>query len=147
MSTKERAEAEGIGTSRSGRTTKVHGVCDEQGRLRRFSLTGGNRHDVTEAEALLGRQGPDTVIADKGFDSKALRDTLEENGKVPVIPPRKRAKTPADYDEEAYKDRNLIERAFGRLKDNRRVATRFEKRARNFEAVVSLCAMRTWLLI
>ncbi|MBB4657509.1 transposase [Parvularcula dongshanensis] len=147
MSTKERAEAEGIGTSRGGRTTKVHGVCDEQGRLRRFSLTGGNRHDVTEAKALLGQRGPDTVIADKGCDSRALRDTLEELGKAPVIPPRKGAKTPAAYDVKAYKDRNLIERAFGRLKDNRRVATRFQKRARNFEAVVSLCAMRTWLLI
>ena len=87
------------------------------------------------------------MIADKGYDSKALRDTLKARGKTSVIPSRKGTNEPADYDQQLYKERNLIERAFGRLKDHRRVATRFEKLTRNFEAVVSLVALRTWMLI
>ena len=146
MSTTERAEAEAIGTSRGGRTTKVHAVCDEAGRLRRFTLTGGNRHDVTQADALLTGNGA-TVLADKGYDSRALRERLEARGCTPVIPPRAGTIDPPSYDVDAYRDRNLIERAFGLLKDYRRVATRYDKLARNFEAAIALTAIRRWLMI
>lgn len=146
MSTTERADAEAIGRSRGGRTTKVHAVCDEAGRLRRFTLTGGNRHDVTQADALLTGKAS-AVLADKGYDSRALRWRLEARGCKPVIPPRAGTIDPPDYDEDAYKDRNLIERAFAHLKDYRRVATRYDKLARNFEAAVALTAMRRWLMI
>lgn len=149
MSTQERAEEEAIGVSRGGRTTKIHAVTDEKGRIRRFDLTGGNRHDAAVAEPLIlgGDSDVEFMIGDKGYDSKDLRDAAIESGMTPVIPSRKGAVTPADYDVELYKERNLIERAFCRLKDYRRIATRYDKLKRNFQAAVQLVSVRMWFLI
>ena len=115
------------------------------GRIRRFLLTGGNRHDIIAAEPLLlDHEGASHVLADKGYDSRDLREALLEQGKEPVIPPRSNTKAPAEYDATMYKERNLIERCFGRIKDYRRIATRFDKLARNFAAAVALVACRIW---
>jgi transposase len=91
---------------------------------------------------------PPTVelVADKGYDSKALREWLEERGTTAVIPPRKNRKAQYHYDKAVYKTRNIIERMFCRLKDWRRIATRFDRNVKNFMAAVALAATVIWWL-
>ena len=86
------------------------------------------------------------LVADKGYDSKALREWLEERGTTAVIPPRKNRKVQYDYDKATYKQRNIIERMFCRLKDWRRIATRFDRNIKNFFAAVALAATVIWWL-
>jgi len=87
------------------------------------------------------------VIADKAYDARRLRSGLAAKGSRAVIPFRGTAKVPQPIDPALYAERNLIERAFNRLKDYRRIATRFDKLARNFAAAVALTAIRIWYLI
>jgi transposase len=91
---------------------------------------------VSQAGELLEGLRPEVVIADKAFDSKALVDTIEARGAEAVIPPLSSRKEQREYDRERYKDRNLIERFWHKLKQYRRVATRYEKTAQNFLAFV-----------
>lgn len=86
------------------------------------------------------------LVADKGYDSQALREWLVERGTEPVIPPRKNRKIQYDYDRAIYKQRNVIERKFCRFKDWRRIATRFDRNVRNFMGAVSLAAAVFWRL-
>jgi transposase len=86
------------------------------------------------------------LVADKGYDSQALREWLAERGTQAVIPPRKNRKIQYQYDAEIYKQRNIIERLFCRIKDWRRVATRFDRNIKNFMAVVALAATVIWWL-
>ena len=86
------------------------------------------------------------LVADKGYDSKALREWLEERGTQPVIPPRSNRKTQYDYDKAIYKQRNVIERMFCRLKDWRRIATRFDRNLKNFIGAIAIAAAVIWWL-
>ena len=86
------------------------------------------------------------LVADKGYDSKALRDWLAERGATAVIPPRKNRKVQYHYDKTVYRQRNIIERMFCRLKDWRRIATRFDRNIRNFIAAIALAAAVIWWL-
>jgi len=91
--------------------------------------------------------GPITkLIADKAYDTNALRALLADRGIEPVIPSIRRRKPLIAYDARLYRERNLIERMFGRLKDFRRVATRYDKLARNFLATALLAALIIWWL-
>lgn len=104
-------------------------------------LTPGQAADVTQAEALLRDVPAQVVIGDKGYDSDALVQTIEAAGAEAVIPPRKNRTTPRSYDKEHYKSRNLVERFFSKVKHYRRVATRYEKTARNFLAFVHVASI------
>lgn len=86
------------------------------------------------------------LVADKGYDSKALREWLAQRGTEPVIPPRKNRKIRYDYDKTIYKQRNVIERMFCRLKDWRRIATRFDRNITNFMSAIALAAVVIWWL-
>jgi transposase len=86
------------------------------------------------------------LVADKGYDSKALREWLAERGTMAVIPPRKNRKVQYAYNKVIYKQRNIIERMFCRLKDWRRIATRFDRNLKNFLAAVTLAATVIWWL-
>ena len=110
-------------------------------------LTPGNVADVKAAPELLARMGRARyLLADKGYDADALRRSLRQAGAVPVIPGRSSRKRKVRYDRERYKDRHLIENAFCRLKDFRRVATRYDKLAANFLSGVALAtALAFWL--
>jgi transposase len=102
---------------------------------------------VTVASELLTRAaGARYVLADKGYDADALRHTLRQAGAVPVIPGRITRKTKIIYDQARYRDRHLIENAFCRLKDFRRVATRYDKLAANFLSAVALAAVLAFWL-
>jgi transposase len=110
-------------------------------------LTPGNVADVKAAPELLTRLGRARyLLADKGYDADGLRRSLRQSGAVPVIPGRSNRKRAVRYDRERYKGRHLIENAFCRLKDFRRVATRYDKLAANFLSGVALAtALAFWL--
>ena len=110
-------------------------------------LTPGNVSDVTVAPELLADvKGARYVLADKGYDADALRRTVRRAGAVPVIPGRITRKKKIALDKKRYRDRHLIENAFCRLKDFRRIATRYDKLAANFLSAVALAAtLAFWL--
>ncbi len=112
----------------------------------RFIVTAGQRAEITQAEALLAGYEPDAVIADKGYDSDALVSQIKDSGAEAVIPPRCHRRDQRLYDANLYADRNKIERLFNRLKHYRRVATRYEKTARNYLAFVQVASIVTLLL-
>ena len=109
----------------------------------RFTLTAGARHDVTEAPALVAGYKCEYVIADAAYDSDAFRETIVGQGAVAVIRPRKNRVEDRPYDEEVYKRRNVIERFFHRLKQSRRVATRYDKYAVRYLGSVSFSQPRS----
>jgi len=110
-------------------------------------LTAGNVSDVKAAPALLKQAGRMRyLLADKGYDADQLRRSLRDAGAVPVIPDRRSRKRAICYDKERYRSRHLIENAFCRLKDFRRVHTRYDKLAANFLSGVALAtAIAFWL--
>ena len=110
-----------------------------------FTLSPGNHADISEAPALLDKMPPSAcLLADKGYDANSLRDRLTAAKTEAVIPSTRSRKTPIPYDAEAYRDRNRIERAFCRLKDWRRIATRYDKLAINFASAVAIAAVIIW---
>lgn len=110
-------------------------------------LTPGNVSDMKAAPALLERAGPMRyLLGDKGYDADRLRRLTREAGATPVIPGRRNRKRSIRYDEQRYRSRHLIENAFCRLKDFRRVHTRYDKLAANFLSAVALAtAVAFWL--
>lgn len=110
-----------------------------------FILSPGNLADISAAPALLGLlPAPKRLLADKGYDANSLRARLAETATEAVIPSTRSRKAPIPYDATAYRDRNRIERAFCRLKDWRRIATRYDKLAANFASAVALAAPIIW---
>lgn len=139
---KRGARAQGIGPSRGGQTSKVHALTDVVGRPFALILTSGNVSDITVAPALLAR-APDAryVLADKGYDADALRRSLRQAGAEPVIPGRNNRKRQIVYDKARYRERHRVENAFCRIKDYRRVATRYDKLAANFLSGVAIAIL------
>jgi len=104
-------------------------------------------HDCKVAQACIDAMPPSAeLVADKGYDSQALREWLEARGTRPVIPPRKNRKIQYGYDKAIYRQRNVIERMFCRLKDWRRIATRFDRNIKNFISAIALAATVIWWL-
>lgn len=127
-------------------STKIHAAVDALGNLARFRLTGGERHDITEAANLIdGMQNVGAVVADKAFDAASLLECIETMNATAVIPPRANRKEVRSYDAHVYKSRNIIERFFARIKQFRRIATRYDKLAVRFEAFISITAAYIWL--
>lgn len=124
------------------------------------ALTPGQTHEATMLEPLLssvkigGKPGAprrrfEMVAGDKGYDSAALRETIRTHGSTPLVPHRKRkdGSYPPDatsFDKRAYKRRNVVERLIGRLKENRRIATRYDKLAETYRAFVLIGFIRIW---
>ena len=107
----------------------------------RLILTPGQAADVTQAKPLIEGLPLEVVIADKGYDSQAVVETIEAQGGEAVVPSRSNAKSPRKTDWARYKDRNLVERFWSKIKHYRRVATRYEKKAQNFLAFVHVAAL------
>jgi len=125
-------EQEALGRSRGGFSTKIHVAIDGLGQPTKILLTPGQDHDVTKGPELIQDSKADKVIADKGYDSDRFIEQIESQGATPVIPPRENRKEQRAYDRDEYKKRNVVERFINVLKQSRRVATRYEKTARNF---------------
>lgn len=141
----ERSQA--IGRSRGGRTTKIHALTDGACRPIAFILTGGNVADCSAGELLL-EQMPRTAIlhGDKGYDSNAIRRQVEGKGAMPNIPPKANRRWKNCFSPVLYRNRNAIERTFCRLKDFRRIATRYDRLASNYLAAICLAAIVSYWL-
>jgi transposase len=134
-----------IGRSRGGRNTKIHAIADAKGRLLSILLTGGQAHDCPPSQRLIRRTKiAKKLLGDKAYDSEELRLWLKARGTKAVVPNRSNRKQPFSFDKKAYRQRHKIENAFCRLKDFRRIATRYDRLARNFLASVCLVATIVW---
>ena len=138
---RDNGECRLIGRTKGGMNTKLHAVTDAIGRPISFFMSAGQVSDYTGAAALL-RELPDAdwLIADRGYDADWLRDALKDKEIKPCIPGRKARKAPVKYDKRRYKRRNRIEIMFGRLKDWRRIATRYDRCPKVFLSAVALAA-------
>jgi transposase len=139
--------AHAIGRSRGGPSTKVHLVVDALGLPLTFEITEGQRNDIVPAKELASRVLSRCLLADKAYDARDFRASLEASGCTPVIPWNRSRSTARTYDKELYKARSEIEWTFNLLKQARRFATRYEKTLRNYAAVVALGCAMLWLRI
>ena len=127
-------------------TTKIHAVVDADGNPIALKLSEGQAHDGRSAADMLGSVGPGQILlADRAYDSDALRQTLADRGAwANVKPISSRVNVPA-FSPYLYRFRNLVERFFNKLKHFRAVATRFEKHDANYLALVKLASTRIWM--
>lgn len=109
-------------------------------------LTGGQEADINQGLALIKDHEVKAVIADKGYDGNDFVAAIEATGAEAVIPPKKNRIIKREYDKHTYKERNLAERFINRIKQYRRVATRYEKTGRNFLGFVHVAAIMVLLL-
>ena len=126
-------------------STKIHASVDKFGRPTRLIFTGGEVHDSKIALELLADRTADAVLADKGYDTNAIIDRVAEIGAIAVIPPTKSRKIQRAYNKEIYRERNLVERYFGRLKRSRRVSTRYDKLIATYAGFVFFESIMIWL--
>jgi transposase len=135
-----------MGRSRGGLTTKIHALVDACGLPILLKLTEGQAHDGRSADDMLDSVGRgDVLLADRAYDSDALRQTLTARGaRANVKPMPQRLKPPA-FSKRLYRKRNLVERFFNKLKQFRAVATRYDKRDDNYLACVKLASIRIWM--
>lgn len=138
-------ETEGLGRSKGGFTSKIHAKVDALGNLLKIIITPGQRNDVTQAISLLDNIQNSNVLGDKGYDASSVREHIISNNGVPVIPSKSNSLSPVDYDKHIYKERNVIECFFSKLKYFRRIFSRFDKSARNFASFISFAGAILWL--
>ena len=108
-------------------------------------MTAGQASEYGQANALIEGYTADYVLADRGYDSDDFVQTITSTGAEAVIPPRRNRKEAREYDRELYKERNLVERLFQKMKQFRRVATRYERLGRNYLAMLHMAACTIWL--
>ena len=135
-----------MGRSRGGLTTKIHAVVDANGLPITLKLTEGQAHDGRSAEDMLDTVGPEqTLLADRAYDSDALRQRLAGRGAWANVKPMTNRKRQPAFCRFLYKERNRVERFFNRIKHFRAVATRYDKLAENYLAGVQLASTRIWM--
>ena len=138
-------EEQALGRSRGGFSTKVHISVDALGNPLRFKLTGGQRHDITQADALLVGCESDYVIADRSYDADDFLAAIQASGATPVIPPHPRRIGKRDYDVYLYKERHLVECFIGKIKHYRRIFSRFDKLGKRYLSFLSFAGALIWL--
>lgn len=141
----QEADSEGVGTSRGGRNSKLHAVVDVHGRPVRLVVTPGNVHDITVAPELVADMPEVIVVADKAYASEAFRAFVATQESATSIPQKTNAKTSAPFHKAHYKKRHRVENYFGRIKRNRRIASRFEKTRNSFEGFIIFASILDWL--
>jgi transposase len=135
-----------MGRSRGGLTTKIHALVDADGLPIAITLSEGQAHDGRSAAPMLGGLGPgQTLLADRAYDSDALRAAMAAQGAWANVKPVSRRRERPAFSPFLYRYRNLVERFFSKLKHYRAIATRYEKHAANYLALVKLAATRIWL--
>lgn len=135
-----------MGRSRGGLTTKIHALVDACGLPIALKLTEGQAHDGKSAEDMLSALPKRCVLlADRGYDSDALRAMIAAQGATANIRPLDHRVDPPAFSKRIYKRRNLVERFFNKLKHYRAIATRFDKHDANFMASIKLAALRIWM--
>jgi transposase len=148
---------EALGRSQGGFSTKLHLRAEGHGKPITAALTGGERHEQIALEALLDRGAirrpgrgrprlrPRRVAGDKSYSSPTARGRLRRRHIRPVIPSKSNQRRQPNFDRAAYRRRNRVERLINRLKQFRRIATRYEKRAANYLAMITLGMILLWL--
>jgi transposase len=135
-----------MGRSRGGLTTKIHALVDAAGLPIALKLTEGQAHDGRSAEDMLTKLADGQILlADRAYDSDAMRNALAERGAWANVKPMPNRKRRPAFSQFLYRYRNLVERFFNKLKHFRAVATRYDKRADNFLAGVKLASARIWM--
>lgn len=148
---------EALGRSRGGVSTKIHVRAEGHGKPVVFVLTAGERNDQVALPALtrrgaIKRRGrgrprlrPRRLVGDKGYSSRTVRAALRRRGIGAVIPTRSNERRGPRFDKAAYRERNRVERLFNKLKQCRRIATRYAKRAANYHAMLTIAAILLWI--
>ncbi|MGA7067160.1 MAG: IS5 family transposase [Pseudolabrys sp.] len=136
-----------LGRSRGGFTSKIHCLGDARGRPIAFNLTPGEAADCKTYDTLieLPEQAPDALLADKAYDTDAIRDDLKKRGIKAVIPPKSNRTATIRYSKRLYRERNCIERVIGHLKINRAIATRYDQLADSFLGMLYIATARYWI--
>ena len=135
-----------MGRSRGGLTTKIHAVVDANGNPITLTLSEGQAHDGRSAADLLDTvQAGQILLADRGYDSDALRKKIAERGAWANIKPMPNRVNVPSFSPWLYRYRNLVERFFSKLKHFRAIATRFEKHDANYLGLVKLAAAKIWM--
>ncbi len=134
-----------LGRSRGGFSTKIQVTVDGLGNPLRLYLTAGQRHDLLKSHDLIVDLDFDDVLADRGYSAQAFLDDIRATGAEPVIPPKKNALHPHDYDAWRYRERHLIECFMGKIKHFRRVFSRFDKLARRYLGFLHFTSVLIWL--
>jgi transposase len=144
---KRGAHQRALGRSRGGFTSKVHCLGDARGRPIAFDLTPGEAADCKTYDTLidLPERAPDALLADKAYDSDAIRNDLKRRGIRAVIPPKSNRTQMIRYSKRLYRKRNCIERVLGHLKINRAIATRYDQLADSFLGMLYLATARYWI--
>ena len=143
-----RNKGQSMGRSRGALTTKIHALVDTSGLPVRLALTAGEAHDNRLADRLLSRlKFGSLLLADRGYDADWIRALAVRKGALANIPARRNRVEPICFSPYLYRARNLIERFFNKIKNCRRVATRYDKLAANYLAFVELASIRLWLRV
>lgn len=139
------SEDQALGRSKGGFSTKIHVMVDALGNPLDFILTGGQAADVTQAYILIKGVRATYALMDKAYDADKLIEQLKQQDIIPVIPPKSNRKEPREYDKHIYKERSLIECFIGKMKQFRRVFSRFEKWAKNYMHFIRFASVLIWL--
>ena len=146
-----------MGRSQGGFSTKLHLRAEGSGKPLTFVLTPGQRHETTAFEQLMEqgaikrasrgrpRHLPGRIVGDKGYSYNTIRQYLRRKGINYTIPRKSNQNRTGPFDKAIYRQRNRVERLINRLKHNRRIATRYEKRAENYRAFLTIAAILLWL--
>jgi len=133
-----------LGRSRGGFSCKIHITVDGLGNPLRLLLTGGQRHDITQAYHLLDGFDFERLLADRGYSAEHFITYLLERGIEAVIPPHQRAKILREYDQWVYRERHLVECFINKIKHFRRVFSRFDKLDRSFLGFLHFVSTLIW---
>jgi transposase len=136
-----------LGRSRGGFTSKIHCLGDARGRPIAFDLTPGEAADCKTYDTLidLPERAPNALLADKAYDTDAIRSDLKKRGIRAVIPPKSNRTATIRYSKRLYRQRNCIERVIGHLKINRAVATRYDQLPDSFLGMLYIATARYWI--
>ncbi len=134
-----------LGRSVGGFSCKIHAVCDSLGNPLKYILSEGKESDYKQALNLLQGLKGAAVLADRGYDADYIITAIKEMGAEAVIPPKRNRNVLRDYDTYLYKERNLVERLFNKIKNFRRVATRYDKLDVTYLSFIYLASIYLWL--
>jgi transposase len=139
------AEQQGFGKTKGGRNSKLNAVTNSKGKLVNLKLVPGNESDMRTATEVLGEVDGLVVLADRGYDSDAIRQYISSNGGFPNIPGRKNRKKAPFYVKEVGRRRHVVENFFARIKRFRRVSTRYDRLAETYLSFVFLASLMDWI--
>lgn len=136
-----------MGKSKGGLSSKIHMACDALGYPLSCIITSGERHDATQGKALLKRhlEQNSYALLDAGYDSNDIREFVETRKSKAVVAYRKNRLEIPEFDKHIYKERHKVENLFQKLKQNRRIATRYEKTHNMFRAMVLIASIMVYI--